>query len=188
MCLPYATCMRDQVATLPTMHGTLDMTPRPLCPWIWRIILTQQQRRIHCGACAGPVAELLVMYDNAFNPRLFVVKNYKFKRVVGLAVVFPEQVLHSSRNKTATHMLSTAAAAAAAAAAAEAEGHNVGSPSTCQPAQSIGVGQQCNGTGKAATTQRAWRDMGLHLLALAAAFACGAAVARIHLQQSVSAT
>ena len=29
---------------------------------------------------AGPVVELLVKYENAFNPRLFVVKNYKFKR------------------------------------------------------------------------------------------------------------
>ena len=129
---------------------------------------------------AGPVVELLVKYENAFNPRLFVVKNYKFKRLVGLSAVFPEQILHSSRNKTAAQMLS-------AVAEAKAGGRAAGSQPTCRPASSLAAplacngdgGQQCGDMGQRARPQHAWRVAGLHLLALTAAFACGAAFAHM---------
>lgn len=54
---------------------------------------------------AAQVVELIGKYEAALRPRLFVVKNYKLKRLFGLSVLFPEQVLNTTHNKTAGHLL-----------------------------------------------------------------------------------
>ncbi|GFR43912.1 hypothetical protein Agub_g5046 [Astrephomene gubernaculifera] len=54
----------------------------------------------------GPLATLLEKYERAFpTVNLFVVKSYRLKKLVGSSTVFPEQVLGTTRNRTAAFML-----------------------------------------------------------------------------------
>ncbi|KXZ52731.1 hypothetical protein GPECTOR_8g124 [Gonium pectorale] len=54
----------------------------------------------------GPLATLLEKYERAFpSVKLFVVKSYRLKKLVGLSTVFPEEVLGTTRNSSAKYML-----------------------------------------------------------------------------------